>query len=1103
MLISGGGSATFEAVSSTVAYTGNNPSGNTTLASTTYYNLSAAGSDGYFLDAATIANAAVSLTSGATFDLNGHDLTAGSLFINGATLQGSADVLVTGSVQVLGTAIVGLTSPSVFEQRASTSTTFTVSTPAGYTNASFYDLKFNTSNAATTTISMVTSVPNSGFSISNNLAIGDNSSSTVIFTPQAGSQIATINQIGGSPAAVTVGTLGSFNAGSHVVQVAGDLTIPGTFTPATSTVYFNANSSTSTISGSTSTPLTFYNFKTDLANKPLVFATSTPYFEVGGLLTLRGTSGNEVTLNSTASGTQWLINHQGTEDVEFISLKDSGCIATSTDITITSFNVVDRGNNDDTPCWLITPTVSVSGTVYSDEGVTTATSTVTLALGGSTSYTTSTNGSGVYTFPAIPRPATSSVMTVWLNNGTSTKAGATVTRYLGNGNLADLHIYKDRLITRHEDAGPLTATNISVCDKTAGAACTDSDLHFEVTGVDPVLTVDNDWALYLWGGDTFTPGGTVILSAGGTAANPGGDLKWASSTSILDIAGNALSVGGDWLNGIDGTFTKWSTSTATFIATQSGMSIVPGTQSFASTTFNGSGGTWSASGTTMNVVGNMLMTAGTINNSAGNENIVIFNGDVTGTSGIFNLTTSTVRLDQAGAGSRSFGATSASWTFNNLTMRNLSTTSSPAMFTFVSPGTVTTTISEVFTIGNSNPAVMVSLLKASSSHIALAGTTGTPLAFAGQGQADFEFSTIAYTGNNAGGNTSVPTSLPYWDVVFNNAAETYAAGASITASNDLLIPAGTLDITGFGGNILRHLFIGSSGTLTPGNALVSIGQDFTNNGTFNSASGTIGFTLSVATSTITGTSTFWNFLGSGTDKPLVFGANQTFTIGGLLTLTGSVGDPLTLDSTASGTQWLINHQGTETITYASVKDSGCVATSTYITVSIADSIDRGNNGFCWLFPSLSFTISPLSVNLSLNESNTFTNSGTNTLTVSTNGEFGYNVTAYADSLMTRIGTATTIANWTGTNAAPTVWTTSCIASATCGFGYNTDDADLTQFTSTKFAGFTTSTPGEVVATDSAQVTGDATVMTYRSSVDLSQAAGDYQTTIRYIVTPAF
>jgi len=285
--------------------------------------------------------------------------------------------------------------------------------------------------------------------------------------------------------------------------------------------------------------------------------------------------------------------------------------------------------------------ISVSGTVYSDEGVTTATSTLKLVLNGATAYTTSTAADGTFTFSGVTQPSAGQVMTLWMDNGDATRSGAVVTRYSGSGNITGLNIYTKRLIVRHEDAGPLSNTNINVCTKTLGLACADADLHFDVSAGN--LTVDNDWMLYLWPGKTFTPGGAVTLSPGATAANPGGDLKWGSSTSTLNIATNALSVGGDWNNAAGGTFTASAGQTTTFTATATGFTINPGGQSFQNVTFNGIGGSWSMSANT--TVNNLTITNGTLTAPSGTLTV---NGDFTN-SGTFTHNNGTVVFQKTSA----------------------------------------------------------------------------------------------------------------------------------------------------------------------------------------------------------------------------------------------------------------------------------------------------------------------------------------------------------------------------------------------------------------------------------------------------------------------
>ncbi len=107
-------------------------------------------------------------------------------------------------------------------------------------------------------------------------------------------------------------------------------------------------------------------------------------------------------------------------------------------------------------------------------------------------------------------------------------------------------------------------------------------------------------------------------------------------------------------------------------------------------------------------------------------------------------------------------------------------------------------------------------------------------------------------------------------------------------------------------------------------------------------------------------------------------------------------------------------------------------------------------------------------------------------------------------------TTFSIPRWSSDNATPTEWGTNCITNPSyCGFGYTTDDNDLTggtvdRFaTSTNFAGFTSST--EPVADRGAGTwQNEQNIITYKVSVSRTQtAAADYNTTIEYICTAQY
>jgi hypothetical protein len=206
-------------------------------------------------------------------------------------------------------------------------------------------------------------------------------------------------------------------------------------------------------------------------------------------------------------------------------------------------------------------------------------------------------------------------------------------------------------------------------------------------------------------------------------------------------------------------------------------------------------------------------------------------------------------------------------------------------------------------------------------------------------------------------------------------------------------------------------------------------------------------------------------------------------------------------SSIGGVQWLINHQGTENVQFANIIDSGCDAGSTNISVMSADNLDNGNNGTCWLFQTLAMTISTTTISLPLTSGNTWTATSSNTLTVTSTVESGYTVTAFTSGLLT--SGSKTISDWPNSYSAPATWTGTCSGVSECGFGYTTDDADLTQFSGGKYAAFSSSTPGDIVATKSTSARGDQTVITYRVSVPITQAAGAYTNNLNFILIQQF
>ena len=160
-------------------------------------------------------------------------------------------------------------------------------------------------------------------------------------------------------------------------------------------------------------------------------------------------------------------------------------------------------------------------------------------------------------------------------------------------------------------------------------------------------------------------------------------------------------------------------------------------------------------------------------------------------------------------------------------------------------------------------------------------------------------------------------------------------------------------------------------------------------------------------------------------------------------------------------------------------------------------------------PSLTFGISADQITFNqLSGENSWTDSSKSTvLTTSTNAYHGYTVYGHETEPLTN-SYSTQIPDYGATNGLPTSWTG-------LGFGYTTNDSDLIggaldRFTNggPKYAGFTTSAPGDPVADHRENVvenpvTGEQFTVSYRVTVNQNQTAGQYHTTLIYVVVPEY
>ncbi len=154
---------------------------------------------------------------------------------------------------------------------------------------------------------------------------------------------------------------------------------------------------------------------------------------------------------------------------------------------------------------------------------------------------------------------------------------------------------------------------------------------------------------------------------------------------------------------------------------------------------------------------------------------------------------------------------------------------------------------------------------------------------------------------------------------------------------------------------------------------------------------------------------------------------------------------------------------------------------------------------------LTFTLDATSKNFGNITAGSAPTDQTSTITTTTNASGGYQVTLWSTQLLT--SGSFTIANWTGTNAAPTTLS----GAGASAFGYNTNDSNLGGGTANRFtsaanlyAGFVFSGSGDRVADNTTgPISAEAFTITYRLRTSDTQAPGIYTSTLIYICTATY
>ncbi|MFZ2707332.1 MAG: hypothetical protein WAY88_04350, partial [Minisyncoccia bacterium] len=313
--------------------------------------------------------------------------------------------------------------------------------------------------------------------------------------------------------------------------------------------------------------------------------------------------------------------------------------------------------------------ITIAGNVYSDEGTTVSgvcdgsTLAVRLLIQGGSATSTPCNAStGAYSFSNItfnPGDAT----LVYLDGVAGRAAHVSVDP---NTNIANMHLYHNRVIVRHEDTSPITIADMAIYDSSD-----DADIPF--TAVDAgtdTLTIPAEKKLIVWNSKTFAPAGNVTVESGGSGNAWDGTLELFPSAVFSAAGTQAHSVGGSFIASTSASLSAAS-STFTFTATTTGKTITSGNSAFYNITFNGTGGNWAFSGGTATTSNDFTIPAGTVTLPSATTTI---GGSFNNTGGTFmhnngtlyftsTATGKTVRANNSDFYTLTFNGAGGAWTF--------------------------------------------------------------------------------------------------------------------------------------------------------------------------------------------------------------------------------------------------------------------------------------------------------------------------------------------------------------------------------------------------------------------------------------------------------
>lgn len=409
------------------------------------------------------------------------------------TLSGSGTPFVNNGTFTYGTSTISYTSSSGYNIAAAN-----MSNSSGGTNG-YYNLSpqvrinqtytIGTANSQTLGVANDMTVTQAGGALSGATLTAATYNPTIVIARH-------LSVTGGSDTAILVSTSGTLTIGGNFTI--GSL---GNFSHNSGTVILNT-STQADVAGSS----TFYNFTVATAGKTVRFTQGTTT-TINGLLTVTGTNGSNVDFTSISGAATWTINHQGTENITYLDVAWGACHGSTTVITMGTGSTKD-GNSG--ACWTVPAGgVTISGVVYQANGTTPDATgyTLNISKNGAAGTTTTSNGSGVFTFDNFSTPTNGDIITIWTSAGGGTlvmKYGASCT---GTPNCTGLSVVRGNLRLQSFDGTSFTNANLSGCDDNGGAGCASADIGMDSDGT--IATFGDPYIVTVVSGTTYAPGGSI------------------------------------------------------------------------------------------------------------------------------------------------------------------------------------------------------------------------------------------------------------------------------------------------------------------------------------------------------------------------------------------------------------------------------------------------------------------------------------------------------------------------------------------------------------------------------------------------------------------